>query len=128
MPNTQPDTSALFLSTRIINARQASGYTQAQLALRMGIKKNTLANWENSHTSPRSNKLLELAGVLNVPVLWLIAGAESPAEVSTPDLSETLMLEQKLDRADLLINELSALVAELRGHTRRVQREIDESH
>lgn len=128
MPNTQPDTSALFLSTRIINAREASGYTQAQLALRMGIKKNTLANWENSHTSPRSNKLLELAGVLNVPVLWLIAGAESPAEVSTPDLSETLMLEQKLDRADLLINELSALVAELRGHTRRVQREIDESH
>jgi len=128
MPNTQPDTSALFLSTRIINARQASGYTQAQLALRMGIKKNTLANWENSHTSPRSNKLLELAGVLNVPVLWLIAGAESPAEVSTPDLSETLMLEQKLDRADLLINELSALVAELRGHTRRVQRDIDESH
>jgi hypothetical protein len=58
----------------------------------------------------------------------LIAGAESPAEVSTPDLSETLMLEQKLDSADLLINELSALVAELRGHTRRVQREIDESH
>jgi transcriptional regulator with XRE-family HTH domain len=128
MPNTQPDTSALFLSTRIINAREASGYTQAQLALRMGIKKSTLANWESSHTSPRSNKLLDLAGVLNVPVLWLIAGAESPAEVSTPDLSETLMLEQKLDRADLLINELSALVAELRGHTRRVQREIDESH
>jgi transcriptional regulator with XRE-family HTH domain len=128
MPNTQPDTSALFLSTRIINAREASGYTQAQLALRMGIKKSTLANWESSHTSPRSNKLLDLAGVLNVPVLWLIAGAESPAEVSTPDLSETLMLEQKLDRADLLINELSALVAELRGHTRRVQRDIDESH
>lgn len=128
MPSNQPDTSALFLSTRIINAREASGYSQAQLALRMGIKKSTLANWENSHTSPRSNKLLELAGVLNVPVLWLIAGAESPAEVSTPDLSETLMLEQKLDRADLLINELSALVAELRGHTRRVQRNIDESH
>ena len=128
MPNTQPDTSALFLSTRIINAREASGYTQAQLALRMGIKKSTLANWENSHTSPRSNKLLDLAGILNVPVLWLIAGAESPAEVTTPDLSETLMLEQKLDRADLLINELSALVAELRGHTRRVQRDIDESH
>ena len=116
------------MSTRIINAREASGYTQAQLALRMGINKSTLANWENSHTSPRSNKLLELSGVLNVPVLWLIAGAESPAEVTTPDLSETLMLEQKLDRADLLINELSALVAELRGHTRRVQRDIDESH
>jgi len=33
-----------------------------------------------------------------------------------------------LDKADLLINELSALVADLRGHTRRVQRDIDESY
>jgi transcriptional regulator with XRE-family HTH domain len=94
----------------------------------MGVKKSTLANWESSHSSPRANKLIELAGVLNVPVLWLIAGSDAPPEVSAPDLSETLMLEQKLDKADLLINELSALVADLRGHTRRVQRDIDESY
>ncbi|MDC9719607.1 MAG: helix-turn-helix transcriptional regulator [Gammaproteobacteria bacterium] len=128
MSTNQPDTSALFLSTRIINAREASGYTQAQLALRMGIKKSTIANWESSRTSPRANKLTELAGILSVPVLWLIAGAESPAKSSTPDLNETILLEQKLDKADLLINQLSALVADLRGHTRRVQRDIDENH
>ncbi len=128
MPNTQPDTSALFLSTRIINAREASGFSQAQLALRMGIKKSTVSNWESSRTSPRANKLIELSGILNVPVLWLIAGAESPAEVTVPELSETLMLEQKLDKADFLVNELSAIISDLRGHTRRVQRDIDESH
>jgi transcriptional regulator with XRE-family HTH domain len=128
MPDTEPDTSALFLSTRIINAREASGFTQAQLALRMGIKKSTVANWESSRTSPRANKLIELSGILNVPVLWLIAGAESPAEVTAPELSETLMLEQKLDKADILVNELSAIISDLRGHTRRVQRDINESH
>jgi len=128
MPTSEPNTPAFMLSTRIINARQTCGYTQAQLALRMGVKKSTLANWESSHSSPRANKLIELAGVLNVPVLWLIAGSDAPPEVSAPDLSETLMLEQKLDKADLLINELSALVADLRGHTRRVQRDIDESY
>ena len=128
MPNNEPDISDIILSTRIINAREASGFSQSQLALRMGIKKTTLAKWETGHTSPRANKLAELAGVLNVPVLWLIAGAESPAEVTTPELSETLMLEQKLDKADVLINALSALVADLRGHTRRVQRDIDESY
>ena len=128
MPNNEPDISDIILSTRIINAREASGFSQSQLALRMGIKKTTLAKWETGTTSPRANKLAELAGVLNVPVLWLIAGAESPAEVTTPELSETLMLEQKLDKADVLINELSALVADLRGHTRRVQRDIDESY
>ena len=62
-----------------------------------------------------------------MPVLWLIAGSDSPPQVAAPDLSETIMLEQKLDKADLLVNELSALVSDLRGHTRRVQRDIDES-
>ncbi|WP_443629484.1 hypothetical protein [Candidatus Njordibacter sp. Uisw_002] len=62
-----------------------------------------------------------------MPVLWLIAGADSPDQVTTPDLSETIKLEQKLDKADILVNELSALVSDLRGHTRRVQRDIDES-
>ncbi len=128
MPSNETKTSDVILSTRIINAREASGYSQSQLSLRMGVKKSTLANWETSHSSPRANKLIELAGILNVPVLWLIAGADAPPEVSAPDLSETLMLEQKLDKADLLINELSALVSDLRGHTRRVQRDIDESY
>jgi transcriptional regulator with XRE-family HTH domain len=130
MPYSEPtaSASALTLSTRIITARQACGFTQGQLALRMGIKKSTAENWESSRTSPRANRLIELAGILNVPVLWLIAGSDSPPEISTPDLSETVMLEQKLDKADLLINELSAIVSDLRGHTRRVQRDINESH
>jgi transcriptional regulator with XRE-family HTH domain len=127
MPYRESDTSDLILSTRIINARQAVGYTQQQLALRMGVKKSTIVNWESSRTSPRANKLIELAGILNVPVLWLIAGSDSPPQVEAPDLSETIMLEQKLDKADLLVNELSALVSDMRGHTRRVQRDIDES-
>ena len=94
----------------------------------MGVKKSSIANWEASRTSPSANKLIELAGILNVPVLWLIAGSDSPPEVTSPDLIETLMLERKLDKADLLVNELSALVSDLRGHTRRVQRDIDESY
>ena len=128
MPSNEPNTSDVILSTRIINAREASGYSQSQLSLRMGVKKSTIANWEASRTSPRANKLIELAGILNVPVLWLIAGSDSPPEVTSPDLIETLMLERKLDKADLLVNELSALVSDLRGHTRRVQRDIDESY
>ena len=128
MPYNEPKTSDVILSTRIINAREASGYSQSQLSLRMGVKKSTIANWEASRASPRANKLIELAGILNVPVLWLIAGSDSPPEVASPDFIETLMLEKKLDKADLLVNELSALVSDLRGHTRRVQRDIDESY
>ena len=120
--------SDIFMGTRIQNSRQALGLSEAQLARRIGIKKTTLMNWEKGQTAPRANRLAELAGILNVPLMWLIAGAEAPADIPEPDTSETVALEQKLDTADQLINELSALIADLRGHTRRVQREIDENH
>ncbi len=120
--------SDIFMGTRIQNSRQALGLSEAQLARRIGVKKTTLVNWESGQTAPRANRLAELAGVLNVPLMWLIAGAESPANTPEPDTSETQALEKKLDNADQLINELSALIADLRGHTRRVQREIDENH
>ena len=119
--------SDIFLGTRIQNSRLALGYTEAQLARRIGVKKTTLINWESGKTAPRANRLAEMAGILNVPLMWLIAGAESPSEASLePNNNETLALERKLDTADQLINQLSALVADLRGHTRRVQREIDD--
>ncbi|MDP6166902.1 MAG: helix-turn-helix transcriptional regulator [Gammaproteobacteria bacterium] len=119
--------SDIFLGTRIQNSRLALGFTEAQLARRIGVKKTTLINWESGKTAPRANRLAEMAGILNVPLMWLIAGAESPSEASLePNNNETLALEQKLDTADQLINQLSALVADLRGHTRRVQREIDD--
>ena len=118
--------SDIFLGSRIHSSRQALGLSEAQLARRIGVKRDTLVNWENGKTAPRANRLAEIAGILNVPLMWLLAGGESPAEAQEPNNNETLALEQKLDTADQLINQLSALIADLRGHTRRVQREIDE--
>ncbi|MDP6969714.1 MAG: helix-turn-helix transcriptional regulator [Gammaproteobacteria bacterium] len=120
--------SDIFIGTRIQSSRQALGLSEAQLARRIGVKRLTLVNWENGKTAPRANRLAEIAGILNVPLMWLLAGGESPAEAQEPNNSETLALEQKLDTADQLINQLSALISDLRGHTRRVQREIDEIH
>jgi hypothetical protein len=73
----------------------------------------------------RTGQLNQLAGVLDVPLLWLIAGAESPPGMRLPDLSETTAIESKLRRAENLVNELSALLVDIRGQTRRVQRDID---
>ena len=56
-------------------ARSARGMSYKQLASQMGVKKSTLENWEKGKTVPRANRLNQLAGVLNVPLLWLIAGS-----------------------------------------------------
>lgn len=64
---------------RVTAGREAQGYSQAQLARRLGIKVSTLRNWEEDRSEPRANKLQMLAGVLNVSIIWLLSGeGESP--------------------------------------------------
>ncbi len=112
---------------QIAKAREAKGLSSLQLAMRVGVEETTLLNWENERSSPRANRLALIAGILGVPLAWLIAGEEDEevTEYDTPDLKETASIESKLENADQLIQQLSALVVDLRGQTRRVQRELD---
>ncbi len=48
--------------------------TQGQLARRLGVKKETVAAWENDLSEPRANKLSMMAGLLNVSIIWLLTG------------------------------------------------------
>ncbi len=114
---------------QIAKAREAKGFSSLQLAQRVGVEEDTLLDWESERSSPRANRLAQIAGILGVPLAWLIAGEENDdvTEYDAPDLKETASIESKLENAEQLIQQLSALVADLRGLTRRVQREIDVS-
>ncbi|WP_170770305.1 helix-turn-helix domain-containing protein [Ruegeria lacuscaerulensis] len=85
-----PD-SATF-GDRLAGAREAAGMTQSQLARRLGVKKATLADWENDLSEPRANRLSMLAGMVNVSIMWLLTGegegmdAPSEAEEPMPEL------------------------------------------
>jgi len=81
--------SADTLGGRIVYAREAQDLTTSQLARRMGVKTETLHDWETDRAEPRSNRLLTLAGMLNVSPTWLLTGAgESPVD----SLTETEMM------------------------------------
>ena len=118
-----------LLGYQIVKAREAKGLSSLQLAKRLGVEEATLLDWENERGSPRANRLAQIAGVLGVPLAWLIAGEEDKdvTEYDAPDLKETASIESKLENAEQLIQQLSALVVDLRGQTRRVQRELDVS-
>ncbi|MTI42983.1 helix-turn-helix domain-containing protein [Roseibium hamelinense] len=66
------------LGERICKARDAVGLSTAQLARRLGIKTSTLQGWESDRSEPRSNKLVLLAGLLNVSPTWLLIGRGTP--------------------------------------------------
>ncbi|MCP3687540.1 MAG: helix-turn-helix transcriptional regulator [Gammaproteobacteria bacterium] len=119
--------SPTLIGSQIAKAREAKGLSSLQLAQRVGVEEATLLDWESERSSPRANRLAQIAGVLGVPLAWLIAGEEDEGvtEYSKLDFKETAAIEARLESAEQLIQQLSLLMADLRGLTRRVQREID---
>ncbi len=116
----------ILLGERIANAREARGLSHKQLAYQMGVKKVTLEHWESGKTAPRANRLNQLAGVLNVPLLWLLGGSDQPPPGMGPDSNETAGIEGRLMRAERLVKELSQLLGDLRAETRQVQQRISD--
>jgi len=73
------DSTSTF-GDRLVLAREAMGLGQGQLARRMGVKLQTLRNWEEDRSEPRANRLQMLAGMLNVSMVWLMSGRGAPPQ------------------------------------------------
>lgn len=69
---------------RLAAAREIAGLDRSGFAKRLGVKKRTVADWEDDLSEPRSNRLQMMAGLLNVSVGWLLSGegdgVEAPVE------------------------------------------------
>ena len=66
---------AATFGDRLALAREAQNLTIEQLARRLGLRVETLKNWEADRSEPRANRLQMLAGFLNVSMVWLLTGA-----------------------------------------------------
>ena len=108
------------LGDRICEARESKEFTVSQLARRLGVKTDTLKNWESGRSEPRPNRLVMLAGMLDVPVSWLIEGAaeHKPTHISA---TKADMVAQKLERAAAMHAELGNLLAEIAEDVSAIQ-------
>ncbi|MCW2308128.1 helix-turn-helix domain-containing protein [Rhodobium gokarnense] len=113
---TNPDAAGepeVTVGERIRRAREAMGLSAAQLARRLGIKTQTLTMWEGDRSEPRSNRLLMLAGLLNVSPSWLLSG------LGTAPVGDHTASEMKTLRA-----ELNLLKTEIDSLSRRLDKVI----
>ena len=111
--------------SRIERTRNHLSLSHRQLADRVGVDRRTLETWERDEGEPRGVQLLKLAGVLQVPMIWLLTG-DAPEEEARVSLPETVRLSQKLDRAVAMQRDLAVLLAEITGEVARLQRELDD--
>lgn len=98
---------AATFGDRLAAAREALGMDQRMLASKIGVKLATLQRWEEDQSEPRANRLITLAGVLNVPMPWLLTGegdggldGPTDAEVLPADL-QGLMAEIRVLQSTL---------------------------
>ena len=113
------------MGDRLEQARQAKGFDQPQLARRIAVKTKTLQNWESDRSEPRPEKLTKLAGLLDVPLIWLLTG-ETP-EASRPIAPDagTAVIARKLERAVFMQQELASLLIEISADVARLGREME---
>jgi transcriptional regulator with XRE-family HTH domain len=112
--------------SRIEQARNQLGLSLPQLARRIAVKSKTLENWENDRSEPRADKLMKLAGLLQVPLIWLLTGNTPQGSERMPVALETVGIAQKLERAVAMQQELAALLISVSADVARLQREISE--
>ena len=62
------------LGGRLQNARARQGLSVSEVVKLSGVQKKTLMNWELDRSEPRSNRLIQLAGVLGVQAAHFLDG------------------------------------------------------
>lgn len=61
-----------MLSKKIYELRLSFGWTQVQLAQKLGITKQTVSNWENDNIQPSIDMLVKISKRFNVTTDYLL--------------------------------------------------------
>lgn len=61
-----------MLQKRIFELRTACGYSQVELARRLGVSKQAVSNWENANILPSIEMLIRLADTFGVTTDYLL--------------------------------------------------------
>ena len=88
-----------MIADRIRELRQARGWTQAELARRMGITRNGINSWEQGLSMPSPGSLVDLSRIFLVSTDYLL-GVErlETINVSGLDEREVALLAELADR------------------------------
>ncbi|TZF90146.1 helix-turn-helix domain-containing protein [Cognatilysobacter lacus] len=81
------------LPQRIRRARTRAGLSQTELALRVGIKRSAVTQWEHPHgTKPSVEHLIHIATETRAGFEWLATG-RGPSELDPLDSTPALLVD-----------------------------------
>jgi transcriptional regulator with XRE-family HTH domain len=98
----------MSLGKRIKEARLKKGLTQRQLADLIGVKHNSISDWENDKNMPYADTIELLLGALEVDANWLL-GWDNPKQMESDaqELVNKILNNYKVQKALPLIANLN---------------------
>ena len=112
---------ARTLGGRLQNAREKQKLSISLVAKLSGVQSKTLKNWELDRSEPRSNRLVNLAGVLGVTASYLLDGTGGEIEPEQKSKTDIKMAIGELEiEAESLTNEIVKSSERLKAITRRL--------
>ncbi len=82
------------LGRSIAHRRKSNGFTQAQVADRVGVEKETISRIENGSISPTIHRLLQFSDLFECTLSELCQNPDSPEE---PDIASISQMMRELE-------------------------------
>ncbi len=76
------------IANRLYEYRKANGFSQEELAEKIGVSRQAISKWERSESSPDTDNLIALAKLYNVSLDEMINGASAPAKAEEAPVAE----------------------------------------
>ena len=87
----------MTFSEKLTEQRRRLGWSQEQLADRLGVTRQSVSKWESGAAMPELVKLIALSELFGVSVDYLVKDHMAEQEQASGNSSDTARLEQKLD-------------------------------
>lgn len=88
----------MSVGERITALRKEKELSQGQLAQLLGISRQAVSKWENGQSSPDTNKLIQLADVLDTEVEYLATGIKPVYEPAPIVVNVVEKVDKYVDR------------------------------
>ena len=115
------DNEDTTLGGRVFQARESAGLTVSQVINRLGVRKSTYLAWEADRSEPRANKLVALAGILNVSPTYLLSGLGRAAvqPLKHQQIIDELRIE--IEQLELTLKAASKMLSRIKSQAKRVK-------
>jgi len=111
----------VILGANISERRKKLGWTQAELAERIGVDTETVSRFERGSNLPSLQRLEKLADALNIPLYRLVAASSPRADDQSHILNEWISELTPKDR-EFALNTLKQLCAHLAATAKRASK------